>query len=167
MAQITLKGTPVHTSGNLPAKGGQAPDFKLVRGDLSEATLATYAGQRKILNIFPSVDTGTCATSVRKFNQEAASLPNIAVLNISVDLPFAQQRFCGAEGIKNTETLSAFRSSFATDYGLKIMDGPLAGLCSRAVVILDENNKVVYTEQVADIVDEPNYAAALQALNTK
>lgn len=144
--------------------GSKAPDFKLVRKDLSDATLASFAGKKKVLNIFPSVDTGTCATSVRKFNKEAADLNGVAVLNISADLPFAQSRFCGAEGIQNTETLSSFRSTFAKDYGLEIADGPLAGLCSRVVIVIDENDKVVYTEQVGDIVNEPNYAPALQAL---
>lgn len=164
MATVTLKGNPFHTSGTLPAKGSNAPDFKLVKGDLSEVSLAHYAGKRKILNIFPSVDTGTCAMSVRKFNEQGAKLSDTAVLNISADLPFAQARFCGAEGIKNAEALSSFRSSFATDYGLKLTDGPLAGLCSRAVVILDKDNKVLYTEQVGEIAQEPNYEAALAAL---
>lgn len=164
MAQITLKGNPVRTSGDLPAKGTAAPAFKLVKGDLSDATLESYTGKKKILNIFPSIDTGTCAMSVRKFNKEASDLGNVAVLNISVDLPFALSRFCGAEGIKNAEALSAFRSGFAKDYGLLITDGPLAGLCSRAVVVLDETNKVLHAEQVKEIVDEPNYDAALRAL---
>lgn len=164
MATIKLKGNPIHTSGDLPGAGTHAPNFKLVRSDLSEVTLGTYDGKRKVLNIFPSIDTGTCAMSVRKFNQEAAGLSDTAVLNISADLPFAQTRFCGAEGIKTAETLSCFRSTFATDYGLLIKDGPLAGLCSRAVIVLDKDNKVVYTEQVGDIVDEPNYEMALKAL---
>lgn len=164
MAKITLKGNPVNTSGQLPNVGTVAPQFKLVRGDLSEVALENYAGKRKVLNIFPSVDTGTCATSVRTFNKQASDLRNTVVLNISADLPFAQSRFCGAEGIKSVETLSSFRSSFAKDYGLLIQDGPLAGLCSRAVIVLDENNKVLYNEQVSEIVNEPNYAAALQSL---
>ncbi len=164
MANITLKGKPAHTSGELPKKGASAPNFKLVRADLSEVTLGTYDGKRKVLNVFPSIDTGTCATSVRKFNKDAGDLKNTAVLNISADLPFAQTRFCGAEGIKTSETLSCFRSTFATDFGLLMKDGPLTGLCSRAVIVLDENNKVLYTEQVGDIVDEPNYSAALAAL---
>jgi thiol peroxidase len=164
MATITLKGNQIHTSGTLPAKGSKAPAFKLVRNDLSEVTLDTYAGKKKVLNIFPSIDTATCAMSVRKFNQEAAQMPNTAVLNISVDLPFAQKRFCGAEGISNAESLSTFRSSFANDYGLTIMDGPLAGLCSRAVVVLNEKNDVIYTEQVPEIGQEPNYTGALQAI---
>ncbi len=164
MATITLKGNQIQTSGNLPAKGSQAPDFKLVKGDLSEVSLAAYPGKRKVLNIFPSIDTGVCAASVRKFNQEATTLSNVAVLNISMDLPFALTRFCGAEGIKNADALSAFRSSFATDYGLKIATGPLAGLCSRAVVVLDQENRVVYSEQVPEIAQEPNYDAALASL---
>lgn len=166
MAQIALKGNAIHTSGNLPAKGSAAPDFKLVKSDLSEASLKDFTGKKKILNIFPSIDTGTCAMSVRQFNQRASQVANTAILNISADLPFAQKRFCGAEGIETAITLSTFRSSFANDYGLRIQDGPLAGLCSRAVVVLDENNRVLYTEQVSDIVNEPNYEAALKALNS-
>lgn len=164
MATITLRGNPLHTSGNLPTKGSTAPAFKLVKNDMSDATLETYAGKRKVLNVFPSIDTPTCAMSVRKFNQEAAALPNTAILNISVDLPFAQKRFCGAEGITNAESLSAFRSTFPKDYGLMIAEGPMTGLCSRAVVVLDENNKVIYSEQVPEIAQEPNYTGALQAL---
>ena len=164
MGTVTLKGSTLHTSGNLPAKGAAAPDFKLVRTDLSEVTLSTFAGKRKVLNIFPSIDTATCAMSVRKFNEQAAKLTDTAVLNISADLPFAQARFCGAEGIKNAEALSTFRSPFAADYGLKLTDGPLAGLCARAVVVLDKDNKVLYTELVSEIVNEPNYDSALSAL---
>jgi thiol peroxidase len=164
MANVTLKGNSIHTSGELPKVGTSAPEFKLVKSDLSEASLSQFSGKRKVLNIFPSVDTGTCAMSVRKFNEEAGKLDNMAVLNISADLPFAQARFCGAEGIKNVEVLSAFRSSFSSDYGLKITDGPLAGLCSRAVIVLDEQNKVLYTEQVPEIAQEPNYQKALEAL---
>lgn len=164
MATITLKGNPVQTSGALPAVGSTVPNFKLVRTDLSEATLATYDGKRKVLNIFPSIDTGTCAASVRAFNKQAAELKNTAVLNISADLPFAQSRFCGVEGIKAAEALSCFRSTFAKDFGLLIQDGPLAGLCSRVVIVLDEANKVLHAEQIAEIVNEPNYEAALQVL---
>jgi thiol peroxidase len=164
MATITLKGNQIHTSGTLPANGAPAPAFKLVRNDLSEVTLETYAGKKKVLNIFPSIDTATCAMSVRKFNQEAAQMQNTAVLNISADLPFAQKRFCGAEGISNAESLSTFRSTFGKDYGLTISDGPLAGLTSRAVIVLDEKNKVIYTEQVPEIGQEPNYTGALQAI---
>ena len=164
MATITLKGNQIHTSGQLPAKGSQAPDFKLVRTDLSEVSLASYPGKRKILNIFPSIDTAVCAASVRKFNKDATSLKDTAVLNISADLPFAQKRFCASEGIENADALSTFRSPFANDYGLKLTDGPLAGLCSRAVVVLDKENRVIYTEQVPEIGQEPNYDAALAVL---
>ena len=164
MAQITLKGNPVKTTGSLPEKGSAVNDFKLVRNDLSEVTLQTYAGKTKVLNIFPSIDTGTCATSVRKFNEEAAKLNGAVVLNISADLPFAQSRFCGAEGIKNCETLSSFRSSFGKDWGLQIADSPLAGLLSRAVVVLSPDNKVLYTEQVSEIAQEPNYQSALSSI---
>lgn len=166
MAKITLKGNTVHTSGELPKVGSAAADFKLVKADLSETSLSNYAGKRKVLNVFPSVDTGTCAASVRQFNSKASQLKNTVVLCISADLPFAQKRFCGAEGLNNVETASSFRSSFAKDYGLEMLDSPLKGLCSRAVVVLDESNKVLYTEQVPDIVDEPNYDKAIQALNT-
>ena len=165
MANITLQGNAIHTSGELPKVGSIVPDFRLVRSDLSEVSLSNFAGKKKVLNIFPSIDTGTCATSVRKFNVEATSLKNVAVLNISADLPFAQKRFCAAEGIANAEALSTFRSTFANDFGLTITDGPLKGLCSRAVVVLDENNKVLHVEQVAEIAHEPNYASAVKALN--
>ena len=164
MATITLKGNPVNTSGKLPEKGSLVKDFKLVRNDLSEVSLQSYAGKTKVLNIFPSIDTGTCAASIRKFNQEAAKLNNTVVLNISADLPFAQARFCGAEGIKNCETVSSFRSSFGKDWGLQITDSPLAGLLSRVVVTLSPDNKVLYAEQVAEIADEPNYEAALGSI---
>ncbi|MCG3197287.1 MAG: thiol peroxidase [Candidatus Omnitrophica bacterium] len=164
MATITLKGNAIHTCGDLPAVGSAAPEFSLLRNDLSTATPASYSGKRKVLSVFPSIDTPVCATSVRTFNQKAASLANTVVLNISADLPFAQKRFCAAEGISGVETLSTFRSSFAKDYGLEIADGALAGLCSRAIVVLDENNKVLYTEQVPEIAQEPNYDAALAAL---
>ena len=165
MAKITLKGNPVNTTGELPKVGTTAPEFKLTKLDLSDAGLGSFAGKKKVLNIFPSVDTGTCALSVKHFNKDAANVKNTVVINISADLPFAQKRFCGAEGITNAETLSSFRSTFAKDYGLELQDGPLAGLCSRAVIVLDENNKVLYTEQVADIVNEPNYDAAMKSLN--
>ena len=131
MASITLKGNPVNTSGNLPAVGTKAPELKLIRNDLSEVNLSAWDGKKKILSIFPSVDTGTCATSVRTFNKNASELEGVAVLNISADLPFAQARFCGAEGIDKVETLSTFRSNFAKDWGLEMTDGPLTGLCSR------------------------------------
>jgi len=164
MAQITLKGNAINTNGNLPATGSTAADFTLVKDDLSEVNLATYAGKKKVLNVFPSIDTPVCALSVKRFNKDAAGKDNAVVLNISADLPFAQKRFCGSEGIENAENLSGFRSSFAQDYGLEIVDGPLKGLCSRAVVILDENNNVVYSEQIPEITQEPNYEAALAAL---
>ncbi|MCV9386876.1 thiol peroxidase [Reichenbachiella ulvae] len=165
MSTITLKGNEIHTSGELPAVGSQAPDFKLVKSDLSEASLSDYKGQKVILNIFPSIDTGTCAASVRKFNEEAAKLDNTKVLCISRDLPFAHGRFCGAEGIENVETLSDFvDGSFGKAYGLDIVDGPLKGLDSRCIVVLDENHKVKHTEQVAETVNEPNYEAAMAAL---
>ncbi|MBF0297415.1 MAG: thiol peroxidase [Oligoflexia bacterium] len=164
MTKITLKGGPVSTLGNLPAVGSIAPDFKLVKSDLSEVTLSHFGKKKKVLNIFPSIDTPTCAMSVRTFNKEATDLTNVVVLNISADLPFAQKRFCAAEGINNTEILSSFRSSFSKDYNLEIVDSPLAGLCSRVVIVLDENNKVLYTEQVSEIANEPNYQKALEVL---
>ena len=165
MATITLGGNPVHTSGELPKTFTKATDFKLVKPDLSIATLADYTGKKLVLNIFPSVDTGTCAASVRKFNEKASQLQNTTVLCISRDLPFAQKRFCGAEGLENVENLSDFKDGqFGKDYGLEITDGPLAGLHSRVVIVVNENGEVVYTEQVAEIADEPNYEAALAAL---
>ncbi len=165
MAQITLKGNPINTVGELPQIGTQAKDFQLVKTDLSVASLSDYKGSRVVLNIFPSIDTGTCATSVRKFNEKASSLENTKVLCISRDLPFAQNRFCGAEGLENVVNLSDFKdNSFGNSYGLSIVDGPLAGLHSRAVIVLDENGVVKYTELVPEIVDEPNYEAALASL---
>ncbi|MBM6499667.1 MAG: thiol peroxidase [Flavobacterium sp.] len=165
MASITLGGNAVNTSGELPKVGSKAPDFQLVKNDLSTATLADFAGSKLVLNIFPSIDTGTCATSVRTFNAKASALANTKVLCISRDLPFAQKRFCGAEGIDNVENLSDFKTgSFGKDYGLEITDSVLAGLHSRVIVVLDENGIVKYTEQVAEIADEPNYEAALASL---
>ncbi len=164
MASVTLKGSPVQTSGQLPEKGSTAKDFKLVGVDLKEVTLKTYEGKMKVLNIFPSIDTPTCATSVRKFNEEATKLKNVVVLNIAADLPFAMKRFCGAEGIKNCESLSSFRSTFGKDWGLEFTDSVLVGLLSRAIVVLSPDNKVLHTEQVKEIADEPNYAAALAAV---
>jgi thiol peroxidase len=165
MAKITLKGNPVNTIGNLPEVGTMAPGFTLVKDDLSIKSLSDYKGQKLVLNIFPSLDTGTCAASVRRFNAEASKLKNTVVLCISKDLPFAQARFCGAEGLEDVHNLSDFRSGqFGKDYGVEIIDGPLAGLESRAVVVLDEEGRVVYTQQVAEIVDEPDYNAALAAL---
>ena len=167
MTAITLKGNETHTAGKLPGKGEVVPKFSLVRNDLSEVGLDAYHGKRKILNIFPSLDTSVCSTTVRKFHEKAAGLSNVALLCISKDLPFAQKRFCEAEGIKNAELLSAFRSSFAKDYGLEITDGPLKGLCSRAVLVLDENNRILYSEQVPEITDEPHYDAALNVLKSQ
>ncbi|MBV4455867.1 MULTISPECIES: thiol peroxidase [Pseudomonas] len=165
MAQVTLKGNPVQVEGQLPQVGTQAADFTLTAGDLSNATLATFAGKRKVLNIFPSVDTPTCATSVRKFNAQANDVENTVVLCISSDLPFAQARFCGSEGLDNVKNLSDFRNAdFAVDYGVSIADGPLQGLTARAVVVLDENDKVLHSELVSEIGQEPNYEAALSVL---
>ncbi|MCF2873978.1 MULTISPECIES: thiol peroxidase [unclassified Tenacibaculum] len=165
MASITLQGNPVETVGNLPETGNKAMDFSLAATDLSIKSLSDFSGSRLILNIFPSVDTGTCATSVREFNKKASSLENTKVLCISRDLPFAQGRFCGAEGIENVVMLSDFSTgSFGKDYGLEIKDGPLSGLHSRCIVIINEEGNVTYTEQVSEIVDEPNYEAALKAL---
>jgi thiol peroxidase len=165
MASITLGGNPIHTNGSLPQVGSKAIDFQLVKNDLSEATLADFAGIKLVLNIFPSIDTGTCATSVRTFNAKASALENTKVLCISRDLPFAQKRFCGAEGLENVVNLSDFKEgSFGKNYGLEIVDGPLAGLHSRVVIIIDENGDVKYAEQVGEIADEPNYDAALAAL---
>ncbi len=163
MSTITLKGNAIKTTGELIKVGATAPEFSLTKTDLSDVSLSSYAGKKKILNIFPSIDTGICAASTRRFNQEAANLSNTVVLCISKDLPFALGRFCGAEGIKNVETLSAFRSNFAKDYGLEIAESGMKGLCSRAVIVLDANNKVLYTEQVPEIVQEPDYAKALAA----
>ncbi|TDO96373.1 thiol peroxidase [Marinomonas balearica] len=164
MAVVTLKGNEFETAGELPAAGTQAPQFELVKTDLSTATLADYAGKKVVLNIFPSVDTPTCATSVRKFNEAASSLENTVVVCISADLPFAAARFCGAEGLDNVETGSTFRSSFGDDYGVVFTTGPLVGLLSRSVVVLNESGEVLYTEQVAETADEPNYEAVLEAL---
>ncbi len=164
MATVTLKGNPVTTSGELPAVGAKAPDFKLTAADLSDVSLANYAGKRKILNIVPSLDTPTCQASTRKFNAAAGSLPGAVVLVVSADLPFAQKRFCATEGLANVVTLSLMHSgAFATDYGVLITDGPLAGVTARAVVVLDENDKVVYQQLVPEIGNEPDYAAALKA----
>lgn len=164
MATVTLKGNSIETSGNLPKVGSQAPQFTLVKDDLSEISLGDLAGKRVILNIFPSIDTGTCATSVRTFNEKAASLSNTKVLCVSKDLPFALGRFCGAEGIKNVVSASGFRSSFGDDYGLNFKTGPLVGLYSRCVVVLDEKGSVIYTQQVSETTEEPDYEAALAAL---
>lgn len=165
MASVTLQGKEIHTSGELPAVGSRAPDFHLVDGKLGDVHLADYSGRRKLLNIVPSLDTPTCATSTKKFNDYASNHPDAVMLVISADLPFAMGRFCGAEGIDNVVPLSMMRSrAFAKDYGVLITDGPLAGITARAVVVLDENDKVVYTQLVPEIGDEPDYDAALAAL---
>ena len=165
MAQVTLKGNPVQVEGQLPKVGAKAADFTLTAGDLSNATLATFAGKRKVLNIFPSVDTPTCATSVRKFNAQANDVANTVVLCISADLPFAAGRFCTTEGIANVKPLSTFRDKgFKQAYGVDITSGPLAGVTARAVVVLDANDTVLYSQLVPEIKDEPNYDAALAAL---
>jgi len=165
MAKITLKGNPVKTIGKLPKVGKKAPKFKLVKNDLSVARLKDFRGKKVLLNITPSIDTGVCANSVRKFNEAAAGLDNTVVLYVSKDLPFAQARFCGAEGIDNVITLSDFRrGKFGKRYGVTIRTGPMKGLLSRSVVVVDEEGKVIYTEQVQETIDEPNYEAALAAL---
>jgi thiol peroxidase len=164
MAQVTLKGNPIHTNGELPQVGAKAPDFKLTGGDLKDVSLADYKGKRKVLNIVPSLDTPTCATSTRKFNEAASKLPNTVVLVISADLPFAAKRFCTVEGLQNVVPLSLMRDkSFAKDYGVLIQDGGLAGLCARAVVVLDEGDNVVYRQLVPEIGQEPDYDKAIAA----
>ncbi|WP_085582490.1 MULTISPECIES: thiol peroxidase [unclassified Pseudomonas] len=165
MAQVTLKGNPVQVDGQLPQAGSQAPAFSLVGEGLADVSLSNFAGKRKVLNIFPSVDTPTCATSVRKFNAQANDIANTVVLCISADLPFAQARFCGAEGLTNVKNLSTLRGAeFIQNYGVAIAEGPLKGLTARAVVVLDENDKVLHSELVGEIADEPNYEAALAVL---
>ena len=165
MAQVTLKGNPVKTAGTLPETGSKAPDFVLTNGDLSDVSLKDFAGKRKILNIVPSLDTGTCAASAKRFNQEIAKIDNAVVLTVSEDLPFAQSRFCEANGIDKVVTLSQMRSKdFGRDYGVEFADGPLAGILSRAVVVIDENDNVIYTQQVPEITEEPDYDDVLKAL---
>ena len=165
MAQVTLRGNPVTVDGQLPQVGQQAPAFNLVGAGLADVSLSSLAGKRKVLNIFPSVDTPTCATSVRTFNAQASKLDNTVVLCVSADLPFAQARFCGAEGLENVVNLSTMRGAeFLKNYGVALSDGPLAGVSARAVVVLDENDKVLHSELVAEIGDEPNYDAALAVL---
>lgn len=166
MAKTMLHGNPISTGGELPAINGLAPDFILTANNLADMSLADFKGKKLILNIFPSIDTGVCAASVRQFNKAAADLPDTVVLCISRDLPFAMGRFCGAEGIENVVTLSEMRDrNFGKEYGVEIVDGPMAGLLARAVVVLDQDLKVVHTELVDDIVHEPNYEVALLALN--
>jgi thioredoxin-dependent peroxiredoxin len=165
MASITLGGHPINTNGDLPKIGSKAPDFQLVKQDLSITTLTDFAGSKIVLNIFPSIDTSTCATSVRTFNAKASSLTNSKVLCISRDLPFAQKRFCGAEGLDNVINLSDFNTgNFGKEYGLEIVDGVFAGLHARAVVLIDENGIITHTELVPEIGNEPNYESALAAL---
>ena len=165
MSTVTLDGNPIEVSGKFPQTGDTAPTFTLTSSGLEEVKLDNWAGKRKILNIIPSIDTGVCAASTRKFNEKAGALDNTVVLVISADLPFAAARFCGAEGLDNVSTLSTFRNpSFQKDYGVAMQDGPLAGLCSRSVVVLDEDNKVIHSQLVNEIKDEPDYEAALKAL---
>ena len=164
MSKVTLQGNPVEIGGSFPAAGAAAPALSLAAGDLSDKTLTDFAGKHKVLNIFPSVDTNVCAQSVRTFNERASSLDNAVVLCISADLPFAQARFCGAEGLDNVVSLSTFRSSFARDWGVAIESGPLRGLTARAVIVLDENDKVLHAELVPEIAREPDYDAALTVL---
>ncbi len=165
MATVTLKGNTINTTGELPAVGSKAPDFQMTANDLSTLSLGDFQGEKLVLNIFPSIDTGTCAQSVRQFNIEAAELESTKVLCISRDLPFAQARFCAAEGIESVINLSDYKKqSFGKDYGVEFVDGPLENLLSRAIVVIDESGVVRYTEQVPEIVDEPNYKAALEAL---
>ena len=164
MASITFRGTPVSTVGELPAVGTVAPAFDLVGADLEPVTSESLAGRRVVLNIFPSVDTGVCATSVRQFNALAVDLTNTTVVCVSADLPFAAARFCGAEGLDNVVTASTFRSTFGADYGVTMADGPLAGLLARSIVVVGEDGRVLHTQQVAEIADEPDYGAAVAAL---
>lgn len=163
---ITLRGTPVRVDGDLPAAGAKAPDFQLTSGSLADVSLKDFAGKRKVLNIYPSIDTPTCAASTRKFNEAAADLPNTVVLCVSGDLPFAAKRFCELEGLKNVAHLSTFRHpEFLKAWGVALAEGPMVGLTARAVVVLDENDKVIHSEMVPEIAQEPNYAAALKALS--
>lgn len=164
MAKITLAGNPVNTIGELPNIGESAKNFTLVASDLSEKTLSDFKGKRIILNLFPSIDTGICSASARKFNEVATSLENTIVINISKDLPFALSRFCSAEGLENILTLSDFRGSFSKDYGVEMIDGALKGLISRSVIVIDEEGKIIYTEQVPEIKQEPDYESALEVL---
>lgn len=167
MAIITFQGKPINTCGDLPAIGSKAPDFKLTNRKMQDVSLVNFAGKRKLLNIVPSLDTPTCQTSARKFNEKAAHLHNTEVLVVSADLPFAQARFCETDGIKHLAALSTFRSNFAHDYGVQLLDSILAGLTARAIVVIDENDSVTYTQLVSEIADEPDYAAALAALAEK
>lgn len=164
MAEVSFKGNPVHTNGELPAKGAKAPEFVLVNRDMQEVSLYEYGRKKKILNIFVSVDTNTCALSVRTFNKKLEDMDDVILINISKDLPFALNRFFKDENIENADALSAFRSTFAQDYGLELIDSPLKGLCSRAVLVLDEDNTVIYRQQVQEIGQEPDYIPVLEVL---
>lgn len=164
MADITFKGNPIHSIGSLPEVGSLIKDFALVNDKLEEKNRADYEGKKKIFNIFPSIDTGICAASARKFNEEAGTLENTVVINISKDLPFALGRFCAAEGLNHVESLSDFRGTFGDDYGVTLVDSPMQGLLSRAVIVADETGKVIYTEQIPEIAQEPHYENALNAL---
>lgn len=165
MAQVTFTGNPVNLNGNLPEVGSQAPDFVLVKGDLSEVNLSDFKGKNVVLNIFPSIDTGVCAASVRRFNKDAAAINNTVVLGVSADLPFASGRFCGAEGIENVITLSTFRNpEFANNYGILMSDGPLKGLLARAVVVINPEGKIIYKELVPEIAQEPDYESAINSI---
>jgi len=166
MANISFQGKPLRTSGELPNVGSPAPDFVLVNSKLKNLSLAGFAGKRKVLNIVPSLDTPTCAASARRFNEKAGQLQNTVVLLVSADLPFAQCRFCESEQLKNVMALSCFRSSFADDYGVRLTDGVLAGLTARAVVVIDQRDRVIYTDLVYDLADEPDYEAALAVLKS-
>ncbi|MGZ8188367.1 MAG: thiol peroxidase [Methylosarcina sp.] len=165
MATIAFQGKPLHTSGELPSIGSKAPDFKLVSGKLADVTLAMYAGKRKVLNIVPSLDTPVCAASTRKFNEKAGKLDNTVVLVISADLPFAQCRFCETEGLKNVIPLSTFRSGFADDYGVRLTDSILAGLTARAVIVIDEKDRIIYNQLVNELTHEPDYDSVLAVLS--
>lgn len=164
MSQITLKGNPVNTIGTLPAPGSTLANFNLVKNDLTETSLADFNGKKIVLNIFPSIETGICSTSVRKFNEHVAALNNTVVLNVSKDLPYSLKRFCAAEGIENVETLSAFRSSFGEDYGLTMTDSVMKGLLSRAIIVANENGEIIHAQQVPEIAQEPDYEAVLAVL---
>ncbi len=165
MAGITFKGQPTRTAGSLPAIGSKAPDFELTGTDLAQYTLGQWSGQRKLLNIFPSIDTPVCAASARRFNEEASRYADTVMLNVSADLPFAQNRYCGSEGLADVRNLSTFRApEFGVNYGVRIEEGPLRGLCARAIVVIDEHDTVVHTQLVSEIGDEPDYEAALKAL---
>jgi thiol peroxidase len=165
MAKLTLRGSPINTNGDLPKVGATAPDFKLTAGDLSDVTLAAYAGKRKVLNISPSLDTSVCATAARRFNEAAGKLKDTVVLLVTADLPFASKRFCTAEGLQNVIPLSVMRDKkFAQDYGVLLVDGPMAGLCARSVVVLDASNKVIHAQLVPETVQEPDYDAVLAVL---